>query len=112
MVIFAFGVIMAASLSRDLSRLNRDARLRSEAATIGREMLDPLATLSYGDFVIGGVVLGTVTVEGLAYSRSFTSSQIGPRTREVLVRVVPPIDDGLSCRGTTFCATMYAVEEW
>jgi prepilin-type N-terminal cleavage/methylation domain-containing protein len=112
MVIFAIGVLVATSLSRDLTTLNRDARLRSEAAVIGRQLLDSLAVLSYDDFLVGGTVSGTVDLEGSPYARSYTTSQFGPRTREVLVRVVPPVDDGLSCRGTTFCATLYVVEEW
>lgn len=112
MVIFAVGILVATSLSRDLTRLNRDARFRSEAATIGRELLDSLATLSYDDFTIGVSFEENIALEGVSYTRSFTSEQFGPRTREVNVKVVPPIDDGLACRGTTFCATHYVVEEW
>jgi hypothetical protein len=112
MVIFAVGVLVAATLSRDLTALNRDARVRSEAAGVGLQMLDSLATLAYDDFAVGATVAGIVTVEGVNYSRSFSPIQFGPRTIEVQVKVVPPTDDGLTCLGTTFCAKMYVVEEW
>lgn len=112
LVIFAGGVIVATALSSGLSALIRDAKFRSETAVIGRQTLDSLSTLEYDDFSVGSATENTVTVDGEEYTRSWTVTQTNVRTLEILVNVAPPIDDELDCLGSSFCGSIYVVEEW
>jgi prepilin-type N-terminal cleavage/methylation domain-containing protein len=107
LVLFASGLLIAGLLSGGLTIQMRNASLRSEAGALGRQTVDSLAVLPYGDLSAGTAVQHTVTVQGRTFTRRWTVSQEGPRTLRVFVEVEPPI-----AGAPGFSAVTYLVEDW
>ncbi len=107
LLIFSIGVLLAGYLSSGLTTLTRDATLRSEVTAIGQQTLDSLDALPYTSLPAGGPVESEVTIEGRTYTRTWTVTQSGIRTKEVLVDVESSVDDG-----PTFSRATYLVENW
>ena len=107
LLIFSIGVLLAGYLSNALTTLARDSTLRSEVTAIGQQTLDSLSALPYSTLPDGTAVENQVTIEGRTYTRSWTVTQLGLRSRQVLVEVESPVADG-----PTFSRIVYLSEFW
>ena len=93
LVIFALGVLVTAALSGRVSDQVMNTTQRTEAGVVARQTLDSLMTVCYEDLSGDETV---VEVAGRSYTRSWTVSDFGLRTREIRLVVTPPGSDTLT----------------
>lgn len=107
LVIFAVGVLMAASLAGSLSVQVRDAAVRAEVVTAARERMEAMERLAYDSFDVGSDVEG-LTIQGRDYERTTIVTAYGVRIRSVEVTVEP--SEGSA--GPSHSLLSYAYDPW
>lgn len=95
LVIFAAGVLMAASLAGSLSVQVRRSGLRAGVVMSAQEKMEEMERLDYDSFTVGSTV-ESLRIQGRDYERTTVVTSYGTRIRSVEVTVEPADSSGPS----------------
>ena len=107
LVIFAVGVLMAASLAGNLSLQVQDAAVRAGVVSAAQEKIEEMERTEYASLTVGTEV-EDITIQGRAYQRTTVIADYATQTRSVEVTVEPA--SGSS--GPSHTLLSYAFEPW
>ena len=95
LLIFSVGVLMVVQVSGALGYRMRYAGARSAIVALAEERLDSLDSTPFTSLV-PGTSTASVTIEGMAYQRSVTISDVSPVLRRIDVSFTTTSGDGPS----------------
>ena len=106
LVIFSVGVLMVMQVGGALTTQMRYAGARSEIVVLANEVLDSVEAIPLGS-VAAGNALDTLNVQGWAYQRSLTVTDLTP----VLFRVEVELT-AVDSAGPSYAVTSYTSAVW
>jgi prepilin-type N-terminal cleavage/methylation domain-containing protein len=106
LLIFSMGVLMVIQVSGAMGYRMRYAGARSEIVALAQERLDSLDATPFASLT-PGTTTATLTIEGIAFQRSVTITNVSPVLRRIDVAFTPTGGEG-----PTHTVSSYASAIW